>query len=384
MKSSILTASYLWKDIWSGWFERPGSFLSKALVTVILGSLATVLLIAFFLQERDLRHRMERFGLNSIVITETLTSHHPRHLQPVATDPLLTPLKTTGSLQVIQHLLLSIAGPERERWSVWILPENDFLHLLPWPLPKLTAPALLLSSRYPEGAYVPVVIDGIEITARTLHEIPHLQTLPDGDKLILPEGILPRKTNRIYQEYHIYRMKDSHSLLTQSRMEQLGRLYQTEQRQQVSLQSSHALQEQLEELQQIQTLWKTFLALLLGAVLALILGSLSFLEYQQNQYVNALLRSFGATSVSIFSRFLLEALLIINTSLILSILLIRSLHPLVFGSLQFPPSVLYTDISSAYISPEVFVLFLWANAGGLLSILPIGWMLRKPIGYVLS
>ncbi len=384
MKSSILTASYLWKDIWSGWFERPGSFLSKALVSLILGGLAAVLLIAFYLQAKDLQQRMERFGINSIVIAETISVHHPRYHQPVSVDPLLAPLRIRGTLHVLHQQLIPITGPSMERLSLWVLPETDFFQQYNWSLPNNSSPALLISQRYPEGSYIPLVIEGVEVTARTLHSLPLLQSLPDGDKLLLPDGILPRRHGQVYQEYHLYRMRESSSRHTRDQIQWLTALYQTEQRNHVLLNSALDLQVQLEELQQIQTLWKAFLALLLGIVLALILGSLSFLEYQQNQYVNALLRSFGATSGAIFLRFLTEALLIVNGALVLSIALVRVLHPVIFGTLQFPPSILFADIANAYISHEIFVLFLWANGGAFLSIMPIGWMLRKPVGYVLS
>jgi hypothetical protein len=384
MKSSILTASYLWKDIWSGWFERPGSFLSKALVSLILGGLAAVLLIAFHLQAKDLQQRMDRFGVNSIVISETISPQHPRYHQPVAIDPLLDSLQNKGSLYVFHQRLNPIVGPSMERLSLWILPETIFFQQFAWDLPSDTFPALLVSQRYPEGSYIPFVIDGMEVTARTLHSLPLLQSLPDGDKLILPDGALPNKNGHVYQEYHVYRMHESHSLHTQDQVQWLTALYQTEQRHHVLLNSAIDLQLQLEELQQIQIIWKAFLALLVGVVLALILGSLSFLEYQQNQYVNALLRSFGATSEAIFLRFLVEALLIVNGALLSGIALVRVLHSTVFGTLQFPPSILFADITSAYFSPEILVLFLWANGGAFLSVVPIGWMLRKPVGYVLS
>src|SRR4026208_981250 len=74
MKSSTLIASYLWKDTWKRWFEQPGSPLARLFVTGLLALVATVILVAFHLLERSIRERLERFGLNTVLIRETITS----------------------------------------------------------------------------------------------------------------------------------------------------------------------------------------------------------------------------------------------------------------------------------------------------------------------
>ena len=72
MKSSTLIASYLWKDTWKRWFEQPSSPLARLFVTGLLVLVATVILVAFHLLERSLRERLERFGLNTVLVRETV------------------------------------------------------------------------------------------------------------------------------------------------------------------------------------------------------------------------------------------------------------------------------------------------------------------------
>src|SRR5688500_20243296 len=72
MRSSTLIASYLWKDTWKRWFEQPSSPLARLFVTGLLALVATVILVAFHLLERSIRERLERFGLNTVVIRETV------------------------------------------------------------------------------------------------------------------------------------------------------------------------------------------------------------------------------------------------------------------------------------------------------------------------
>ena len=77
MRSLILIASYLWKDTWSRWREQPGSPLARWLVAGLLVAVATVILVAFAMLERNLRERLESFGLNTLVVRETLSPSDP-------------------------------------------------------------------------------------------------------------------------------------------------------------------------------------------------------------------------------------------------------------------------------------------------------------------
>ena len=74
MRSSILIASYLWKDTWKRWLEQPSSPFSRLFVTGLLVLVATVIVVAFQLLERNIRERLERFGLDTIVVRETVGS----------------------------------------------------------------------------------------------------------------------------------------------------------------------------------------------------------------------------------------------------------------------------------------------------------------------
>ncbi|HWF18036.1 MAG TPA: hypothetical protein VG754_02155, partial [Verrucomicrobiae bacterium] len=73
MKFSILIASYLSKDTWKRWCEQPGSPLARWFVTGLLVMVATVILVAFQLLERGLQDRLARFGLDTLLVRESVT-----------------------------------------------------------------------------------------------------------------------------------------------------------------------------------------------------------------------------------------------------------------------------------------------------------------------
>src|SRR2546425_6388453 len=73
MKSSTLIVSYLWKDTWKRWCEQPGSPLARLFVTGLLALVALVILTGFHLVERSVRARLERFGLDTLLVRRAVT-----------------------------------------------------------------------------------------------------------------------------------------------------------------------------------------------------------------------------------------------------------------------------------------------------------------------
>ena len=89
MKSSTLIASYLWKDTWKRWFEQPGSPLARLFVTGLLVAVATVILVAYQMLEHGLRDRLERFGLDTLLVRSSVTTDSTAFFREgEAPDPL--------------------------------------------------------------------------------------------------------------------------------------------------------------------------------------------------------------------------------------------------------------------------------------------------------
>src|SRR5688572_30702787 len=106
MRSSILIASYLWKDTWKRWFEQPSSPLARLFVTGLLALVATVILVAFHLLERSIRERLERFGLNTIVVRETIPPDSPQMTVFGSPADRLAPLSEHGQKLRVRQLFV--------------------------------------------------------------------------------------------------------------------------------------------------------------------------------------------------------------------------------------------------------------------------------------
>src|SRR2546427_6143539 len=138
MKSSTLIASYLWKDTWKRWFEQPSSPLARLFVTGLLALVATVILVTFHLLERSLRDRLERFGLNTVLVRETVLADS-KELVPRGESPdRLAPLASAGRKARLRQLFV-------RAHSEW---QNNLL-VLSYPSAALPSLAEFLSPETP-------------------------------------------------------------------------------------------------------------------------------------------------------------------------------------------------------------------------------------------
>ena len=123
---------------------------------------------------------------------------------------------------------------------------------------------------------------------------------------------------------------------------------------------------------------------LLGLAVALVFGAIAVLEFRQNAYVSALLRSFGAPGKSLYIRQWLENAVLANLAAISALLLLACFHKELFGALGFPGDLLNLNNVNPYYSWEIALVLLWVNVGAFLSSLSVAIGLKKPVGEILS
>src|SRR6266446_6832142 len=138
MKSSTLIVSYLWKDTWKRWFEQPSSPMARLFVTGLLVLVATVILVAFHLLERSLRVRLERFGLNTVLVRETVLGDSKELVVHGDSPDRLAPLAAYGQKLRLRQLFIRAQ-------SEW---QNNFM-VLSYPPAGLPGLAEFLSPETP-------------------------------------------------------------------------------------------------------------------------------------------------------------------------------------------------------------------------------------------
>ena len=156
MKSSTLIASYLWKDTWKRWFEQPSSPLARLFVTGLLVLVATVILVAFHLLERSLRERLERFGLNTVLIRETVLSDSKELVVHGESPDRLAPLAGCGQKLRLRQLFVRAQSEWQNNLMVLSYPPEGLLSLAEFLSTEM--PVLCLSENLPERALTRVTM----------------------------------------------------------------------------------------------------------------------------------------------------------------------------------------------------------------------------------
>jgi hypothetical protein len=381
MKSWTLIASYLWKDTWSRWLEQPSSVLSRIFVGSLLVTVATVILVAFNLLERNLRTRLESFGVNTIVTREMVVATEPLAMPNQPRPDLYAPLKDFGDKIRLRQFFLRANTPWQKEITVFSYDDEALAMLGDLIHPK--TPLIYLNDTVPEGGLVEMNLDRHQYTAVVRRPNTFFRPLVSESVLLVPQGWSPEAERIGYFETTLFR-RNPNTLPIPHFVTAIQNLFTAENRNPPQIQSALGMVKELENLQARQAQWRSAMAGLLGLAVALVFGAIAVLEFRQNAYVSALLRSFGAPGKALYIRQWIENGVLANLAAISAIVILACFHRELFGLLGFPRDLLDLNKANPYISWEIALILLWVNIGAFLSSLSVALGLRKPVGEILS
>lgn len=381
MKSWTLIASYLWKDTWKRWLEQPSSPLARLFVTGLLVLVATVILVAFHLLERSLRERLERFGLNTVLVRETVLGESKELTVHGESPDRLGALADSGRKLRLRQLFVRAQ-------SEW---QNNLLVLSypPAALPSLaeflstSTPVLLLSENLPDATLVRVTMNRQTALAWVRRPQGWLRPLVTEDMVLVPQGLLTEEERMGFIDTTVFQ-RDPTGPSIERVTAAITALASLERRAPPQVQSALGLIRELEQLQERQQQWRSLLAGILGVALSLVYGAIAILEFRQNLFVSALLRSFGAPRQFLYWRHLVENVALANLAGLAAIGVVAALHVTLFSTLGFARAVLDLSAGNPYTSTAMISILFWVNLGALLSSVPIAVGLRQPVGTILN
>lgn len=381
MKSSTLIVSYLWKDTWSRWLEQPSSALARLFVGALLVVVATVILVAFSLLERSVRARLESFGLNTLVVRETVSGLDPELLHNGSRPDRLAPLQGAGDKMRLRQLHVRAQTELQNDVPVLTYPPEALPALAEW----LDAPTPLIffNETLPEHILLRVNLGRQSGAALVRRMGSFLRPLGMDNVLLVPQDWAMDVERLGFSETTIFQRRAA-AMPMGKYVQAVKLLYALDRRQPPHLQSALPLLSELERLQSRQKQWRTLLAGILGLAVALVFGAIAFLEFRQNLFVGALLRSLGAPAGYLYLRQWAENALLANLAALGAIGLVAALHHTLFGALGFPRAVLHLSEANPYWSYEMALILLWVNVGAFLSSLPVAVGLRRPVGAILN
>lgn len=205
MKSWTLIASYLWKDTWSRWLEQPSSVLSRIFVGSLLVTVATVILVAFNLLERNLRTRLDNFGVNTVIAREMVVSSDPMAMPNQPRPDRYAALDPYGEKVRFRQFFVRAHAPwQRE---IQVLSYND--DALPFiaDLLHTNTPLICLTENMPENALIEINLDKQQYTAVVRKPKSLFRPLVNPTVLLVPQGWSPEAERVGYIETSIFRRK---------------------------------------------------------------------------------------------------------------------------------------------------------------------------------
>ncbi len=351
-------------------------FVGSLLVTV-----ATVILVAFNLLERNLRTRLEHFGVNTIVSREPVTPNDPAALPNQIRPDRLAALDQYGE-KIRLRQLYSRARAPWQRDITTLTYTDEALPLLAGLLHTNT-PLICFAENMPENSLVEISLERQDGVAVVRKPQGFFRPVVNQTVLLVPQGWAPEAERIGYVEMVVFR-RTSEQLSIPHFVSAIQNLFSMDQQNPPQLQSAVAMAKELESLQSRQAQWRSAMAGLLGLAVALVFGAIAVLEFRQNAYVSALLRSFGAPGKALYIRQWFENATLANLGGISAILLLACFHKELFGALGFPSDLLNLKNANPYFSWEMALVLLWVNIGAFLSSLSVAIGLKKPVGEILS
>lgn len=234
------------------------------------------------------------------------------------------------------------------------------------------ADAILFTGRVPAGAPFEAWIGPYLVRGRTAPLPPALRALGAGDLVLASPELFPSEALAPVLAVTVFTRAPTAPPLAQ--MVRALETYSSHQASDpsgaagTSVRSSLPLARELGRLQTHLRRWAAGLGFILAAVVALVFGACGLLELTATAYQAALLRSFGAPALALLLQRAGEAAILANAAGAAALTTIR---------LVASPLGLATAVSA----PVIWVAL---NAGVLVSLFPVAWALRRPVGVILS
>jgi hypothetical protein len=381
MKSWTLIVSYLSKDTLSRWLEQPSTVLARIFVGALMVSVATFILVAFLMLERTVRERLEAFGINTLVVKEMVMVNDPELLPSAKRPDRLDSLVVYGDKFRLRQLYARAASEFSGDLLMMTYPPEAMAWLREYSSPLTSL--IVISETWPENSLVRINVN--RQTAQAIVKRPGqlLKPLYTQPLLLVPQNWAPEMERIGYTEVNLLHRAPTAPPM-QTIMDMITLLFTLDRRMAPQMQSPLPMMKELETLQARQQQWRAGLAAMLGLALALVYGAIAVLEFRQNLFITALLRSLGTPSTFLFLRQWAENAFLANGAAFVAIFILSSFHTPLFSLLGFSKTVLAFGSSSPYWSSEIATLFIWVNIGAFLSAIPVALGLRRQVGQILN
>ncbi len=375
MSARLFLLLYLLRDTLHRWCKRISSPLSRLLVVLSLSFCGLVFLSNYALSIRMLEDKITRSGADLLIAGEFLSSEKA-HLGEGR--PLLSAVPGECELYIFHDLFLS-GKVGSVSYSVVEYPAEMVRRL-----PDCGNAVFVLSDKAVSGTTpVDIDIEGYRLSGLTLNESQagFLRKLYTGGAIFIPRGSFSLNT-LAYGMLRKYVLRFQRlDVEVVARWEQMLTLLSRLDERNLSIISSRQMLQELEQLRQLQYYFRMGIVLGCSFVIGVLLTSISSMEFRQNEYVYALMGSFGISRLTLFFTFVAENTLLVFGGFGVSLLALSYMGPWLVEKLYHLEGYVF----SLRILEEDVRIFLTAFTLCLpVSCLPILAAIFRPIGKILK
>ena len=366
----IFIHSYLWHNSLRRWWEQPLSLLSKLVVAGLLGILGASVILGIKELGRQLDQRLNDREALTCIISETIPPELAISLlQPGALDSHAWLALGTSAKSFLQAP--AYAELDTGRRLPVLAVENPEEH-------GLMDDFYILREDANGSDRVEFFIDKHGSEAIPTHHTEESRLVLSNRDVMLGSvgrlaGILSKGFTHttVLRAHSVEAIKKAHSIVEALSKVEGRRIF---------IQSNLRILEELESIRSIQAQSLIWMTIGSSSILGLIFGSLTWMEFREERYLLALIRSFGVGRGTLLLHSLVENCILAISGVLLGFLILHFSIPLV-------------DIASVNVSwlragnlhgIDGFALLIGAAVGGVLSCIPIAIGLRKPLGLVLT
>jgi hypothetical protein len=362
---------YLWRNSLRRWLEQPLGLLSKLLIAALIGGLGALVISGAAYLGDELDRQLSSRDALAIMVTESVsTSRANAMISPEDTEEAAWAEVAVESIVLYQSPVTGAVEAMRELELIGL--RNPEIHGYPETL-------VLISERRPPGETTTVNLDGFRVEALILPPTGKMAGFGmQNEFLIAPlNRIAPLLQRGFFRKIHL----QVASLEEMRRVHDIVDVMKTVENRRINIISTRDLLERLALIRKVQGYVLLTASLGSALVLGLTCGALAWMEFREDRYLLALIRSFGIGRPTLLMHSVMENCMVAVFGVICGLAAIL----LAIASLdldQFGLAWLQTVNLSG--RREIIGLIFGAFCGGLLSCLPIGIGLHKPLGLVLK
>jgi hypothetical protein len=352
------------------------------LIPALLGFLAVIVLTLFGEIERELRLQLEKASVYSVYVSEFVGGEDaPTVLRKSYEDELMW--TSRYGRDAVRQLRQPLAS------AVWNRNQSVPVFAYSSPVEGLDADTgetdfpvawLLADFSGDRRPWEEISITGKRALARTAAVPPWLRReLSVSSAVMAPVEMVESILNKGFINHMMVNLTTVDEV--QQFVTEVGAYYRADKRQ-VKIVSALEILKNLKRITDLQRIVRTLIVVGCGVILALTLGSIAWLEYRQDSYLLALLKSFGTPSSLLLLHMFMENLLLVLAGITMARLAWNPLFEVVAPRMH--TIGLHSTGVPVLPAADLAIIVLAGVVGVVLAMIPVALGLRRPAGLILQ